>query len=474
MLTALIVITGLLTTAGCAGLYRLGRRYVTTAKRAIASDAAEIRPGLVSFVLADCAPGTSAYDATILDLAARGYLGVASQPPGIWLTYTEADAQAATSARLASYEQLVLDAMHGRLRNTGGAPFAVLAQTYRVDVEGTWKPFEEALRKEARRRGICRAGLPLSPAIVTVAAATYVAAVVFTVLLSLAFSHTARTGPVDTGLGTALALPLLLAGAGWRDRLTPLGASIAAYWRAEREALAGSPATWGFGPAIGAGAGAGGLAGPAGWADGGPAALQRRAFAAGADIPGAAGGLVSTGRARARRRGSRKPTAEAPTEAWSSFTGTWLLVRIKDMSNIGMGRGVVLLAMAAWIGLIAYALDLAGVIEPTPALAGLVAVGFGVGGLLEFVRVSGLPRWAAFDGQVIACWNETDDSENGSGKVAHCAVDNGVRSWVFSGPAVSQVALEDLVRVTVNPRSDTLIELVVTSHQRPPNHARTV
>ena len=104
------MVVGLVTTAvvalvGCVLLRVLGKRYIATAGPSIAADDAQIRPGLVHFVMTSCKPGTAAYGSTILDLAARGYLGVSNHPTGLWLTYNEV---AAGYTPLAGYEQRVL------------------------------------------------------------------------------------------------------------------------------------------------------------------------------------------------------------------------------------------------------------------------------------------------------------------------------------------------------------------------------
>jgi hypothetical protein len=166
----LLVISAILTVAGCAALVVLARSYVAKPGPTSAIDAVQVRPALVHFVMTNCKPGTAAYEATILDLAARGFLAARPHPTGLWLAYTEAGAAAAGATPLAAHEQGVLDSMHGRLKNTGGAPLAILAETCQVDVDGTWKPFEETLRTEARKRGICRRQLPLSPGFSAVAA----------------------------------------------------------------------------------------------------------------------------------------------------------------------------------------------------------------------------------------------------------------------------------------------------------------
>src|SRR5260370_15442518 len=67
----------------------------------------------------------------------------------------------------------------------------------------------------------------------------------------------------------------------------------------------------------------------------------------------------------------------------------------------------------------------------------------------------------------MARWQEVSASESGSSRVSHIAVDDGERGWAFTGSSpYDRVALGDLVRVTVNPRSRKLLDLTVTGRPR--------
>ena len=81
--------------------------------------------------------------------------------------------------------------------------------------------------------------------------------------------------------------------------------------------------------------------------------------------------------------------------------------------------------------------------------------------------IAGIPTQETFNAQVIARWLEDVDTENTSETVSYVAVDDGTKSWTFSGAPVAQLGLEDLIRVTVNPRTGRLINLDVLEHQRP-------
>src|SRR5215469_16700265 len=222
-MVVLLVSSAVLAVAGCATLVVLARTYVAKPGPAAAMDGVQARPALVHFVTTNCKPGTPAYEAAILDLAARGFLSVSVHPTGLWLAYTEAGAAAAGATPLAAYEQGVLDSMHGRLKNTGGAPLAVLAEACRADVEGTWTPFEEKLRAEARKRGLCRWRLPLTPAFSTVAGLTTLVVATFAAAVTYSRPHAGVGHAVLAGSISWLVFTVVLALASLRARLTTVG-----------------------------------------------------------------------------------------------------------------------------------------------------------------------------------------------------------------------------------------------------------
>src|SRR6185437_5752424 len=189
-----VVILSILTLVG---LIVLGSsRWTGPNRRAALPDTSVVRPALVHFIMTACHPGTAAFDATILDLAARGFIGARSDANGIWLTYTE-PGTATAGVGLAGYEQKVLDVLHGRLKNTGGAPFAAVAHVAKVDALGTWKPFEAQLRGAARRNGICRWQFPRSAAAGLVAALTEITGVLAAALGPTLARHHHASVPIE-------------------------------------------------------------------------------------------------------------------------------------------------------------------------------------------------------------------------------------------------------------------------------------
>jgi hypothetical protein len=449
-----VVVLAVLTLAGMIAIG--SSRWTVRAGRAALPDSSIVRPALAHFIMTNCHPGTAAYDATILDLAARGFIGARSDANGIWLTYTE-PGTATAGVRLAGYEQKVLDALHGRLKNTGGAPFAAVTHVARVDVEGAWKPFDQELRLAARASGICRRRLPLSFGPVLVGVLTEVTGVLLAAVGSTLPHHHHGSVSVAWTVITALVLPLILAGIGYQDRLTPLGSGLAAIFKKERPRLAADPASWGMTPA-----------GPVAWPEVSADTLARRAFAVAGAIPGAGPDPVTPGQRLTGRVVSRKPSEKRkPTEAWSSFNGNWRLVPIRKSTGPGMGAGVFKIFLGLFLCFVAFGLSLASGTEPLPVIVLVIALASGGYGIAQVIRIAGIPSQETFNAQVIARWLEEVDSENSSSTISYVAVDDGAKSWTFSGATVERLGLEDLVRVTVNPRTGSLIDLAVLEQQRP-------
>jgi hypothetical protein len=391
-----------------------------------------VPPALVNLVLTGCKPGFPAYHATILDLAARGFLTVTSQPDDIWLGYDADAAASADTAALAGYEQMVLGDMSRRLAGTGGAPFRVLAGACQADEQNVWRPFTEALCAEARRRGLSQRHRPSRR---TVAGWTAFAAVA-TLFGSLAvIRHLTLAGAAGCSVAVALVVLVLVAATSRRDRLTPYGTELAARFAGEHAALIGTPAMQGL--AIS------------------DAELGRRAVAVAAMIPGAGPEPGTPG----RRRGPA-----APAQAWSAFSGTWRLVTIGPPPQNVMIPAEVRLAFTVWFALIAMILAVKADTRLWSLPFVLVAIGLGVRGHARLAAALSQPRRRTFTGQVIARWGDAGNEEH-----PYCAVDDGERAWAFTAPAVCYVMLDDLVQVTLNLRTGKLITLQVTERLRQHN-----
>ncbi|HYA50093.1 MAG TPA: hypothetical protein VEG33_02865, partial [Streptosporangiaceae bacterium] len=308
--------------AAVAWLLVFGWCSVVTGRPAVRAGAADpgpglasARPALVNLSVTQGRLNGAAYPATILDLAADGYLTISERAPGqLWC---EVPPFSPPGTGLARSERLVLTGAWA-LAGGRGAPFVALADSCASDVRGRWEPFERAVRGEGRRAGITRPRLPAAARLVLYAGAGVVGAAVFAAVYGR--SHSGLWAPSAAAF-FAFAVPASWArSVGRRDRLTAHGSALGAWAARAVGDIAAARGTPGLGPAE----------------------LSRlaRAVAVGAPvpIPGASPGLATRprpGRARAGGRAGRSGQPNGtprPSSAWSSFGGQWRLVRIGPAS----------------------------------------------------------------------------------------------------------------------------------------------
>jgi hypothetical protein len=411
----------------------------------------DVRPALVDLVLTKCDPGVAAYHATILDLAARGFLEVSNGPDGLRVTPPGLPRAA---DGLAGFEQQVLGAVRTRLMGADDAPFGALAAACSDDVKNIWEPFLEKLLDEGRRLGICRKR-PWARSIGLLFLMTIPVAIL-AALVPIRVWHVGIAAAVVISVVSVFVFWWLLENVGGTHTLTDAGQALAAGWKRERASLAACPFSLD------------------------PASLERFAFAVAARAqaapatPGAAG---LSRRAVAAAAGPPQETREPPREIWSSFSGTWRRVTPESTSGLGSGgaepgmmfslAGItlglaivpVLMAMSPgtfrWIGV-----PLAPGLVATAAV--LIVLGMGT-----VSRRAALPKTAMFDGQVIARWQERVENENGA-STAHCSViDDGRRAWLCSLRHVyDYFAVGDLVQVTYSPRTGDLQKVRLSARPR--------
>src|SRR5215469_6670883 len=182
------------------------------------------KPALVNLSVTRCRLNGAAYPATILDLAARGYLAISGRAPGRLWCYMPASAP--VEAGLVRSERLVLAGVRA-LAAGHGAPFEALAESCATDVRGRWDPFERAVRAEGRRAGITRARLPVRARVLLYGGAAGVGALAFAAVHGL--PGAGLWAPAATAL-VAFAVPAYLVHAlGRPDRLTAHGSAVGAW-----------------------------------------------------------------------------------------------------------------------------------------------------------------------------------------------------------------------------------------------------
>jgi hypothetical protein len=410
---------------------------------------APAKPALVNLAVTRCRLNGAAYPATILDLAAGGYLAITGRAAGqLWC---DLPASSPVEAGLARSERLVLAGVRA-LAAGHGAPFEALAESCASDVRGRWDPFERAVRAEGKRAGITQPRLSAAARVMLYAGAGGVGALVF---VAGGGSEAGVWAPA-TAAFFAFALPAYWTHSlGRQDRLTARGSAVGA-WAAR---AAGKMA--------------------AAWRTPGPASAPTSAelsqlawaVAAGApvQVPGATPGLVTGVRPGRGRAGARTGISgqlagtPRPSAAWSSFGGEWRLVRIGQQS-FPRTHPAFWLVLAAWLALMAYVSSLlpspAGVLIPAVLVAGSAAAI--LGGVRGLAAWRARPAEASFRGQVIARWLEHRRTNDGDSYISCIAVDDGERSWSFDvrGPAFGQLALGDMVAVRASPRSGKLLSLI--------------
>jgi hypothetical protein len=430
---------------------------------------ASVKPALVNLTVTQCRLNGAAYPATILDLAAAGYLTISELVPGrLWC---DVPASSPPVTGLARSERLVLAGARA-LAGGPGAPLEALAENCASDVHGRRNPFERAVRAEGRRAGITRRRLPVAARLLLYAGAGTVGAAAFAVVYGRA--RPGLWAPTATAFLAFAALAFWARWVGRQDRLTAHGEALEAWaTRAagERAARGGMTA-------------AGGIAGLA------PAELGRLAWAVAAgapiQIPGIAPGLATGIQPGRRRAGSRTgisgPGADTPrpSAAWSSLGGQWRLVRIGPTTFMRI-HPVFWLVLAVWLALMAYVSSLlpgpAGLLVPAGLAVGAAAAA--VGGARGLATRLARPAEASFQAQVIAHWVEHTGTNDDDSSISCIAVDDGERSWSFdvSEEAFAQLALGDTVAVRASPRSGRLLGLTPdqdrASGSTVPGHGRT-
>ena len=391
----------------------------------------------------------ASYEATILDLAARGFLGISNGPDGLRVTLTRPPGVAG----LADYEQQVLRDVRGQLAGANGAPLAALAGACGMDVDGIWKPFRDTLLAEGRRRGICQKNLWARPAGI---------AILFLISLLIAFLVAFVPHLIwHVGVGEAVLFgvfswfPVAKVLEAWgADVLTPAGAALAAQWERERAVL------------VAAGPFPGSLD---------PASLERHAFAVAAGaVPGTpvGGPPRRAGRGAGAAAGPPPETSKCPAEIWSSFSGTWRRVVPESSEGLGSGGpepGMMFSFAGITLGMTVVAVLMTiNTIFLVPVTLAMVTVAFVLAakGMGTVSRRSALPKTATFDGQVIARWQERVEDTEGREIVWRTVIDDGHRAWIFSPPHVYQmVTVGDLVTVTFSPRTGDFQKLTVTARR---------
>lgn len=394
------------------------------------------------------------YPATLLDLAARGWFGLAEREPGRLMCVLP---PSPPSAPLAPYEQRAALHLVRRAAGRGEVPAAALAEGFADGQAAFAKAFHQEVVADARQRGLIKPTLRGRTALLLCAAALIPAAA-----LGAAVDVPAHHGRAFLPILCWLVL-IWLVGAGLRgsERPTRAGRACLSGWRHRQAALTGQIQAAPPGPAR---------------TPGDDVVLARQA----ADGDRAVGYAAALGAAPAAAAVFTRNTSLI----WSAYGGHWRQLTVGSPAERPWSGGGIL-ALYGALGLPAFfllvLLGTEAVRGFTGALMVLGALAIPVSGAAWFGRArrvdSQLPRSAEFDGVVLERWTWAEKGDEGADITCHAvAIDDGqqAQAWAFTVDRSQYAKLVPgtLVRATVNPRRNRLTAAEITGRpQLPPQAA---
>jgi hypothetical protein len=381
-------------------------------------------PALISLLAGNL--DACGYPATLLDLAARGWLrldGPASGPLMCIIGRPPHD-------QLTAYERRVYEQVVSRAAGRGDVPARALSDGFAgpasKDLKSAKDRFMDAFTSEvkddSRRLGLSRQRLSEGMGCLLWVAAAVPAA---TLGLALHARHSHLVWICLAGFAAACCVAGLAVKG---EKLTPAGRAALGRWRASADgrrvmAPVMSP----------------------GWPD------RPAAYAA------------ALGRDRAAVRIFSGPAGKPPgKKIWSSYGGSWREITIGEHQSClgGLGMMVTLVLWALVPATIAGFVLSSGTLKLELLLVLAVDVALA---LLALSRYQSKPGSAEFDGLVLEAWIETVSDENSSSEVPYIAIDDGVRdrAWVFqvSGEQYAVGIPGTVVHALVDPRRSALLEI---------------
>src|SRR5260221_6893922 len=150
-----------------------------------AGNDAQTQPAIVNLVLTNCVPGAAAYQGTILDLAARGFLAVSNDPGHLGVALAQPPVAPAGRARRAVFTPLIavivfwcgLGWLEHQDRLTAvGSALAAQWKRERADLAAAGAAWEDVAPASLQRRAFAvAAGNPRAVPLIPVAAAACLA-----------------------------------------------------------------------------------------------------------------------------------------------------------------------------------------------------------------------------------------------------------------------------------------------------------
>jgi predicted membrane protein DUF2207 len=387
----------------------------------------ELRPAVVAYLLHNGKVTEEAFSQTLLALAGDGWLSIEPQDSGVPLVRIE---RAPGASDVRPYEHLAFERVVRRMGALTHVPISVLTSNEGEDYETWWKRFTHEVKAEAEARGLAN-GLGARGCLYALAALAGAP------LLAWAYfalgGHGSTVAASFCALIPSFVLMSLLAKLFHRSDLTDLGREAADWWRRN----------------------GGGLSG---------AVLTDRLPPGAVPSPHSAESLVKQG---------SQPLP--PDHVWSSFGGTWRMVKVGSTKSRGWANpstlvGLVLFGAfatvpAALIGHFAVGGSRAALIGLAPAaFFGALAV---FAWLPAYRRRLPVPTHGAFHGQVVKRW--TYEASNDESTTIHycCCIDDGAAAegWSFEieQKLYAQMRVGDAVYVDFNPRWHKVNQIQLTA-----------
>jgi Predicted membrane protein (DUF2207) len=370
------------------------------------------------------------YPATLLDLAARGWLRVTGPDAGPAAGPVMCVIAASPPRdQLTAYERRVYEQVVSRAAGRGDVParalsdgFAGLAGENLKSAEDRFMDaFTSEVRDDSRRRGLSRQRLSEG-----IGCLLWLAAAIPAVSLGLAL-HDRHSHFVWVAVAGFVVACWLAGVAVKGEKPTSAGRAALDRWRASADVCVTGPVL------------------SPGWPD------RQVAYAAALGRDRAAVRLFSGQRGR--------PPGK---KMWSAYGGSWREVTIGERQGcLGILGKMVTLVLWALVPA-----TIAGIVLSSRTLKFdllLVLAVDVVLALIAFSRYQSKPGSAEFDGLVLEAWTETVSDENSSSEVPYLAIDDGMRdrAWVFavSSEQYTVGIPGTVVHASVNPRRGALLDI---------------
>ena len=390
------------------------------------------------------------YQATLLDLAARGWFRMEAQPDGPVMCVLGGNPP--PPGELVSYERRAYSHLVTRAGGRRDVPAEALADGFAGEAgaggglasakDGFMEGFVRDVTEDARQRGLSR------PRVSSPAGCLLFLTALVPAIASALTVHACRSSDYWIPVACFFGLCALL-GLSDGEQPTPAGRAALRDWRAR----CATPAV-AIPAMMSAGRGAGIM--PPDWP-------REVAYAAAMGRAPAAVGLF-TG----------KPGQQRGKAIWSSYGGAWRQITIGDPARRSWVQAggcvlqiVVILLLALLPPTVATIILAHGVLRA--AAFGVVAFD----ALLVMVLLgkdATVPGFAEFDGQVVEAWTEEESDENTTSTRLCVAIDDGVRdqAWAFSvtPEQYGRFIPGTLVHARVNPRRNKLLEMWPLSARR--------